>query len=191
MADLPNAVVKRLIAKYGDGMRVSGGAIDVAVAAAEPESSRQLTEELCRALGSPRLEQGLTPTVGPDSPPSEGVESGQGMAELLQESRWRQFPELAARLSRVVEPELPPVLSSFWLEGVRPGLVRPAVVMAWEKSAPAQAQSALKIILDRPGNGPMARIQGEDLPTVVSEALAAIRAAWPALRVVNMNPSAD
>ena len=35
MADLPNAVVKRLITKYGDGMRVSGTAIDKAVAAAE------------------------------------------------------------------------------------------------------------------------------------------------------------
>jgi 2-amino-4-hydroxy-6-hydroxymethyldihydropteridine diphosphokinase len=162
----------------------------VAVAAAETESSRRLTEELCQALGSPRLEQQcLTAAVGPDFPPSEGVESGQGMAELLEESRWRQSPELAARLPRVVEPELPPVLSSFWLEGARPGLVRPAVVIAWEKSAPAQA--ALKIILDRPGHGPMARIQGEDFPMVLSEALAAIRAVWPALRVVNTNPSAD
>jgi pantoate--beta-alanine ligase len=162
----------------------------VAIAAAETESSRRLTEELCQALGSPRLEQQcLTAAVGPDFPPSEGVESGPGMAELLQESRWRRSPELAARLPRVVEPALPPVLSSFWLEGARPGLVRPAVVIAWEKSAPAQA--ALKIILDRPGHGPMARIQGEDFPMVLSEALAAIRAVWPALRVVNINPSAD
>ena len=35
MADLPNAVVKRLLSKHGDGLRVSGSAIDKAVAATE------------------------------------------------------------------------------------------------------------------------------------------------------------
>ena len=35
MGDLPNAVVKRLLSKHGDGLRVSGSALDLAVAAAE------------------------------------------------------------------------------------------------------------------------------------------------------------
>jgi len=35
MGDLPNAVVKRLLAKHGGGLRVSGGALDKAVAATE------------------------------------------------------------------------------------------------------------------------------------------------------------
>jgi 2-amino-4-hydroxy-6-hydroxymethyldihydropteridine diphosphokinase len=169
----------------------------VAVTAAEPEASQRLTEELCRVLGSPKLESlSATPAVGSDSPPSKEVESDQEMAELLQESllqesRWRKSPEFAARLPDQVQPALPPVLSSFWVEGTRPEQVRPALVIAWEKSAPVQAGSALKIILDRPGHGPMARIQGEDLSAVLAEALAAIRAAWPAIRVANMNPSLD
>ena len=33
MWDLPNAVVKRLLSKHGDGLRVSGSAIEQAVAA--------------------------------------------------------------------------------------------------------------------------------------------------------------
>ena len=35
MGELPNAVVKRLLTKHGDGMRVSGSALERAVAATE------------------------------------------------------------------------------------------------------------------------------------------------------------
>ena len=35
MGELPNAVVKRLLSKHGDGLRVSGSALERAVAAAE------------------------------------------------------------------------------------------------------------------------------------------------------------
>jgi histone H3/H4 len=35
MGELPNAVVKRLLAKHGGGLRVSGSALDAAVKAAE------------------------------------------------------------------------------------------------------------------------------------------------------------
>jgi len=54
MADLPNAVVKRLIAKHSDGMRVSGGAIDVAVAAAEDYVGRIAREAHASAVADKR-----------------------------------------------------------------------------------------------------------------------------------------
>ncbi|GAF74882.1 unnamed protein product, partial [marine sediment metagenome] len=44
MAELPNAVVKRLLAKHGDGLRVSGSAIEEAVAAAEEYIGRLARE---------------------------------------------------------------------------------------------------------------------------------------------------
>jgi len=40
VGDLPNAVVKRLLSKHGDGLRVSGSALDLAVAAAEDYIAR-------------------------------------------------------------------------------------------------------------------------------------------------------
>lgn len=54
MADLPNAVVKRLIAKHGEGMRVSGGAIDRAVAAAEDYVARLAREAHASAVADKR-----------------------------------------------------------------------------------------------------------------------------------------
>ena len=54
MADLPNAVVKRLITKHADGMRVSGGAIDVAVAAAEDYVGRLAREAHASAVADKR-----------------------------------------------------------------------------------------------------------------------------------------
>jgi histone H3/H4 len=44
MGELPNAVVKRLLGKHGGGMRVSGTALDRAVAAAEDYIARLATE---------------------------------------------------------------------------------------------------------------------------------------------------
>ncbi len=40
MGDLPNAVVKRLLTKHTGGLRVSGSALDKAVAAAEDYIAR-------------------------------------------------------------------------------------------------------------------------------------------------------
>ncbi|UCE86551.1 MAG: NFYB/HAP3 family transcription factor subunit [Deltaproteobacteria bacterium] len=40
MGDLPNAVLKRLISKHGGGLRVSGTALERAVAAAEDYIAR-------------------------------------------------------------------------------------------------------------------------------------------------------
>ena len=40
MADLPNAVVKRLLTKHGGGLRVSGPAVDKAVQAVEDYIAR-------------------------------------------------------------------------------------------------------------------------------------------------------
>ena len=54
MADLPNAVVKRLITKYGDGMRVSGTAIEKAVAAAEDYIGRLAREAKASAVADKR-----------------------------------------------------------------------------------------------------------------------------------------
>ena len=54
MAHLPNAVVKRLITKYGDGMRVSGTAIEKAVAAAEDYIGRLAREANASAVADKR-----------------------------------------------------------------------------------------------------------------------------------------
>jgi len=54
MADLPNAVVKRLLAKHGDGMRVSGTAIEKAVAAAEDYIGRLAREANASAVADKR-----------------------------------------------------------------------------------------------------------------------------------------
>ena len=55
MGELPNAVVKRLIAKHGGGLRVSGSALDLAVAAAEEEVS-----PISDVRGSACYRRGLT-----------------------------------------------------------------------------------------------------------------------------------
>ena len=44
MADLPSAVVKRLLTKHGGGLRVSGSALGLAVAAAEGYIARLAQE---------------------------------------------------------------------------------------------------------------------------------------------------
>ncbi len=44
MGDLPNAVVKRLLSKHAGGLRVSGSALDKAVAAAEDYIARLAQE---------------------------------------------------------------------------------------------------------------------------------------------------
>ena len=54
MADLPNAVIKRLITKHGDGMRVSGTAIEKAVAAAEDYIGRLAREANASAVADKR-----------------------------------------------------------------------------------------------------------------------------------------
>jgi len=54
MGDLPNAVVKRLLAKHGGGLRVSGDAIEKAVAAAEDYIARLAREAQASAEGEKR-----------------------------------------------------------------------------------------------------------------------------------------
>jgi histone H3/H4 len=54
MGDLPNAVIKRLIAKHGDGLRVSGAAIERAVAAAEDYLARLAREAHASAVADKR-----------------------------------------------------------------------------------------------------------------------------------------
>jgi 2-amino-4-hydroxy-6-hydroxymethyldihydropteridine diphosphokinase len=139
----------------------------VAVASSQPESASRLAGAICQALGSPRLES-LLPVAasGPDSPSAKAVE----LAVALRESSWRQVPELAARLHFAAEPALPPVVSGFWADATQPGLVRPALVIAWERSDSETAPA---------GHGPTARIEGEDFAAALAESIAAIRAAWP------------
>ena len=54
MGDLPNAVIKRLIAKHGGGLRVSGGAIEKAVDAAEDFVARLAREAQASAVADKR-----------------------------------------------------------------------------------------------------------------------------------------
>lgn len=54
MGDLPNAVVKRLLAKHGGGLRVSGSAVEKAAAAAEDYIARLAREAGEAAQGEKR-----------------------------------------------------------------------------------------------------------------------------------------
>ncbi len=54
MADLPNAVVKRLLTKHGGGMRVSGSALTLAVTAAEDYIARLAREAQASAEANKR-----------------------------------------------------------------------------------------------------------------------------------------
>ncbi len=54
MGALPNAVVKRLLTQHGGGLRVSGTALDRAVAAAEDYISRLAAEASSSATAAKR-----------------------------------------------------------------------------------------------------------------------------------------
>lgn len=54
MPDIPNAVVKRLIAKHSEGLRVSGSALDKAVAATEDFVARLAREAHASAVADKR-----------------------------------------------------------------------------------------------------------------------------------------
>lgn len=54
MGELPNAVIKRLLSKHGDGMRVSGAALERAVAAAEDYIARLAREASASAAAAKR-----------------------------------------------------------------------------------------------------------------------------------------
>jgi len=54
MGDLPNAVVKRLIARHGNGLRVSASAIEKAVVAAEDYVGRLAREAHASAIADKR-----------------------------------------------------------------------------------------------------------------------------------------
>jgi len=54
MGELPNAVVKRLLAKHGGGLRVSGSALERAVTAAEDYIARLAAEASASAEGAKR-----------------------------------------------------------------------------------------------------------------------------------------
>ncbi len=54
MADLPNAVVKRLLTKHGGGLRVSGSALSLAVDATEGYIARLAQEAQASAEANKR-----------------------------------------------------------------------------------------------------------------------------------------
>jgi histone H3/H4 len=54
MGELPNAVVKRLLVKHGEGLRVSGSALERAVEATEDYVSRLAREAQASALADRR-----------------------------------------------------------------------------------------------------------------------------------------
>jgi histone H3/H4 len=54
MGELPNAVVKRILTKQGGGLRVSGSALDLAVAAAEGYITRLAQEAQASAEANKR-----------------------------------------------------------------------------------------------------------------------------------------
>ena len=54
MAELPNAVVKRLLSKHGGGLRVSGSALTLAVEAAEGYIARLAREAQASAEANKR-----------------------------------------------------------------------------------------------------------------------------------------
>jgi histone H3/H4 len=54
MAEIPNAVIKRLLTKHGDGLRVSASALDKAVAATEDYVARLAREAHASAAADKR-----------------------------------------------------------------------------------------------------------------------------------------
>jgi len=54
MGELPNAVVKRILTKHGGGLRVSGSALEQAVAAAEAYIARLAQEAQASAEANKR-----------------------------------------------------------------------------------------------------------------------------------------
>lgn len=54
VGELPNAVVKRLLAKHGGGLRVSGSALNLVVSAAEDYIARLAAEANATATESKR-----------------------------------------------------------------------------------------------------------------------------------------
>jgi histone H3/H4 len=54
MGELPNAVIKRLLTKHGDGMRVSGSALERAVSATEDYVERLAREASASATAAKR-----------------------------------------------------------------------------------------------------------------------------------------
>ncbi len=54
MGELPNAVIKRLLTKHGDGLRVSGSALERAVAATEDYIERLAREASASAVAAKR-----------------------------------------------------------------------------------------------------------------------------------------
>jgi histone H3/H4 len=54
MGELPNAVVKRILTKHGGGLRVSGSALDLAVAATEGYIARLAQEAQASAESNKR-----------------------------------------------------------------------------------------------------------------------------------------
>jgi histone H3/H4 len=54
MAEIPNAVIKRLLTAHGEGLRVSGSALDKAVAATEDYVARLAREAHASAVADKR-----------------------------------------------------------------------------------------------------------------------------------------
>ena len=54
MAEIPNAVIKRLLTQHGEGLRVSGSALDKAVAATEDYVARLAREAHASAVADKR-----------------------------------------------------------------------------------------------------------------------------------------
>ena len=54
MAEIPNAVIKRLLTKHGEGLRVSASALDKAVAATEEYVARLAREAHASAAADKR-----------------------------------------------------------------------------------------------------------------------------------------
>ncbi len=75
MGALPNAVVKRLLSEHGGGLRVSGTALERAVAAAENYISRLAAEASASATAAKRARRpsGCGASAAPDPlpPPSQ------------------------------------------------------------------------------------------------------------------------
>ena len=154
----------------------------VAVTAAEPAAAQRLAKGLCEELGGLQLEArfpGLISSPDPITP--QGVQFVLDKADALSREKWQHDEQLSARLSVSAGISPPPVVSSFWPEAPELRQVSPALVVAWEQSVGTELETELKNKLDRPGHGPLARIESDDYDAVLAEALAAIRAVWPNL----------
>ena len=161
---------------------MSQNACYVAIAASHPAAAHRLAVGICRQLDCPFLVTSASaPLVDRDATFPGGVQYVEDADQALQESYWRSRPALSARLRPRRTEQLLPVVSTLWRGSASVEQLRPTLVIIWEAGDYSDKAAAEPDPIRPQATGPVARIEGDDYDSVLTEAIAAIRAVWPNL----------